>query len=96
MIVTPFNGGMAIVLSFCSSTALFVISSQFQVLVSIFHSLFFIKLIYCLSLGSAVAIEWIFSGGRDTISLRRAGLKPETIRVLMLVKRKLIIAKLCH
>jgi hypothetical protein len=39
--------------------------------------------------GSAVAVEHIFSGGRDTISLRRASLKPETIHVLMLVKKKL-------
>jgi hypothetical protein len=35
-------------------------------------------------LGSAVAVERIFSGGRDIIFLRRAGLKPGTIRVLML------------
>ena len=41
------------------------------------------------SLGSAVAVERIFSGGRDTISLRRASLKPETIRTLMLVKQRL-------
>lgn len=40
-------------------------------------------------LGSAVAVERIFSGGRDTISLRRASLRPETIKVLMLVKKKL-------
>ena len=40
-----------------------------------------------------MAVERIFSGGRDTISLRRASLKPETIRVLMLVKRKLILAR---
>jgi hypothetical protein len=40
-----------------------------------------------------VAVEHIFSGGRDTISLRRASLKPETIRVLMLVKRRLILAR---
>ena len=44
-------------------------------------------------LGSAVAVERIFSGGRDTISLRRASLKPETIRVLMLVKRGLILKR---
>jgi hypothetical protein len=44
-------------------------------------------------LGSAVAVERIFSGGRDTISLRRASLKPETIRVLMLVKRRLILKR---
>ncbi|KIJ31033.1 glycosyltransferase family 1 protein [Sphaerobolus stellatus SS14] len=37
--------------------------------------------------GSAVAVERIFSGGRDRISLRRASLKPETIRILMLVKQ---------
>jgi hypothetical protein len=42
---------------------------------------------------SAVAVERIFSGGRDTISLRRATLKPETIRMLMLVERKLILAR---
>jgi hypothetical protein len=29
--------------------------------------------------GSAVAVERIFSGSRDTISLRRASLNPETI-----------------
>jgi hypothetical protein len=34
-------------------------------------------------------VERVFSGGRDTISLRRASLKPETIRVLMLVKKKM-------
>ena len=44
-------------------------------------------------LGSAVAVERVFSGGRDTISLRRASLKPQTIRVLMLVKRKLHLAR---
>jgi hypothetical protein len=39
--------------------------------------------------GSAVAVERIFSGGRDTISLRRASLKPETISTLMLLKQRL-------
>ena len=43
-------------------------------------------------LGSAVAVERIFSGGRDTISLRRASLKPDTIRTLMLVKQHLRLA----
>jgi len=43
--------------------------------------------------GSAVAIEQIFSGSRDTISLRRANLKPETIRTLMLVKQQLRLAR---
>jgi hypothetical protein len=36
--------------------------------------------------GSAVAVERGFSGGRDTIGIRRARLKAETIRTLMLVK----------
>ncbi|KAF8218656.1 hypothetical protein L208DRAFT_1419677 [Tricholoma matsutake] len=39
--------------------------------------------------GSAVTIERIFSGGRDTILLRHASLQPETIRTLMLVKQRL-------
>ena len=42
--------------------------------------------------GSAVAIKRIFSGGRDTISLRRTSLNPKTIKVLMLVKKKLHLA----
>jgi hAT family C-terminal dimerisation region len=46
-----------------------------------------------ISLGSAVAVERIFSGGRDTISLRRSSLKPETIRTLMLVKQRLRLAR---
>ncbi len=40
-------------------------------------------------IGSAIAVERIFSGGHDTISLRHASLNPETIRVLMLVKHRL-------
>jgi hAT family C-terminal dimerisation region len=43
--------------------------------------------------GSAVAVERIFSGSRDTISLRRASLNPETIRTLMLVKQQLRLAR---
>jgi hypothetical protein len=45
-----------------------------------------------LTTGSAVAVERIFSGGHDTISLRRASLDPETIRTLMLVKQQLHLA----
>jgi hypothetical protein len=45
-------------------------------------------------IGSAVAVERIFSGGRDTISLRRASsLQPDTIRTLMLVKQRLCLAR---
>ena len=43
--------------------------------------------------GSAVAVERIFSGGQDTVSMRRMRLKPETIRTLMLVKAKLRLAR---
>jgi len=43
--------------------------------------------------GSAVAVERIFSGGRDTISLRRASLQADTIRILMLVKKRLHVAR---
>jgi hypothetical protein len=44
-------------------------------------------------LGSAVAVERIFSGGRDTIGLRRASLKADTIRTLMFVKARLRMAR---
>ncbi|KAJ7157770.1 hypothetical protein C8R46DRAFT_1112805 [Mycena filopes] len=43
--------------------------------------------------GSAVAVERIFSGGRDTIGLRRASLKAETIKTLMFVKARLCVAR---
>jgi hypothetical protein len=43
--------------------------------------------------GSAVAVERIFSGGRDTISLRRASLHLDTIWTLMLVKQHLCITQ---
>jgi len=38
-------------------------------------------------------VERVFSGGRDTISLRRASLKAETIQALMVVKAELHIAR---
>jgi hypothetical protein len=43
--------------------------------------------------GSAVTVERIFLGGRDTISLRRARLQPDTIRTLMLVKKRLHLVR---
>ena len=43
--------------------------------------------------GSAVTVERIFSGGRDTISLRRARLQADTIRTLMLVKKHLHLVR---
>ncbi|KJA24713.1 hypothetical protein HYPSUDRAFT_53524 [Hypholoma sublateritium FD-334 SS-4] len=44
--------------------------------------------------GSAVAVECVFWGGRDTISLRRASLQPDTVRVLMIVKQRLRLARI--
>ena len=41
---------------------------------------------------SAVAVKQVFSGGRDTISLRRASLNADTIHILMLVKKRLHLA----
>ncbi|KAH9976905.1 hypothetical protein BJV74DRAFT_781605, partial [Russula compacta] len=38
-------------------------------------------------IGSAVAVERIFLGGQDTISLQCARLQADTIRILMLVKK---------
>jgi len=40
-----------------------------------------------------VAVERVFSGGHDTISLHRASLKPNTIRTLMIVKQRLRLAR---
>ncbi|KAJ7190562.1 hypothetical protein GGX14DRAFT_604002 [Mycena pura] len=44
-------------------------------------------------LRSAVAVERIFSGGRDTIFLRRASLRAETISTLMFVKNRLCMQR---
>jgi hypothetical protein len=42
-----------------------------------------------LIIGSAIAVERIFSGGRDLISIRQASLCPDTICVLMIVKQSI-------
>jgi hypothetical protein len=42
---------------------------------------------------SAVAVERNFSGGRDKILFRRADLKPETIRILTLVKKRVCLPR---
>jgi hypothetical protein len=42
--------------------------------------------------GSAVAVEWVFSGGWDTISLCRASLHADTTQILILVKKQLHLA----
>jgi hypothetical protein len=51
-----------------------------------------VSFLCCVFIGSAVAVEWVFSGGRDTISLRRASLYADTIWILMLVKTWLHVA----
>ncbi|KAF8219333.1 hypothetical protein L208DRAFT_1418364, partial [Tricholoma matsutake] len=43
--------------------------------------------------GSAVVVERIFLGGRDTISLRRASLHANTIRILMIVKSRVCVVR---
>ncbi|KAF5366386.1 hypothetical protein D9758_009749 [Tetrapyrgos nigripes] len=59
-----------------------------------FPSLYrFARDILCIP-GSAVAVERVFSGGRDTVSLRRASLKAETIQALMVVKAQLRMARI--
>ena len=42
--------------------------------------------------GSAVAVEWVFLGGWDIISLQCASLQADTIQTLMLVKKHLHLA----
>ncbi|KAJ6563754.1 hypothetical protein B0H10DRAFT_1966033 [Mycena sp. CBHHK59/15] len=42
---------------------------------------------------SAVAVKRVFSGRRETIAVRRASLKAETIEVLMFVKARLRLAR---
>jgi hypothetical protein len=48
-----------------------------------------IILMFTTFVGSAVAVEHIFSSGRDSISLHCASLQPETIHTLMVLKHHL-------
>ena len=79
-------------LSSLDSTVLLRLVISFLFQVCCYYSIFSVTNLFS---GSAVAVEHIFSGGRDTISLHRASLKPETIRILMLVKHRLIL-RLAH
>lgn len=89
--VILFDAGVVEVLDFPSSRNSLAIFSQCQVLmISLTISL--TVFLTSASLRSAVGVEHIFSGGRDTISLQRASLKPETIRILMLVRQELHLA----
>lgn len=89
------SGGQAVVPSFQIYHALLVTSFQYQVRLKFSWQkrAHIAHLWFLLLPGSAVAVERIFSGGRDTISLHRASLKPDTIRTLMLVKQRLRLAR---
>ncbi len=59
-----------------------------------FFSVYTSPLSHAVIVGSAVAVERIFSSSRDTISMRRANLQPGTIRTLMIVKHRLCLARM--
>jgi hypothetical protein len=88
--VIPSNGGEPDALHFHVSIYLLAIFCASQVGFYCESSLPIADLIFK---GSAVAVERVFSSGRDTISLRRASLKADTIRTLMLVKARLRLAR---
>jgi hypothetical protein len=88
-----FNGGWADVHNSQTSIGLSMIYFLSQVRISSPVQWSYLKLIYH-NIGYAVAVERIFSGGRDTISLRHASLVPNTIWVLMLVKQHLRLARI--
>jgi hypothetical protein len=84
-----FAGGQATNHLFCTWLEWLATSSPSQVS----RSLCLSDLVsYELLAGSAVSVERVFSGGRDTILLRRASLKPDTMRALMIVKHSLLLA----
>lgn len=81
----PLPGGQVANLSFLICPVLPEMSWGF--LLHILSSGILIHLMVVPIVGLAVAVEHIFSGGCDTISLCHANLKPDTIRTLMLVKQ---------
>ena len=86
--VIQFTGGLADKLNsrtffvWPTTSCVYLVSCQY-------HKCHFLKHI---SPGSAIAVERIFSGGCDMISLQRASLYADTIHVLMLVKKQLHLA----
>ena len=91
------NGGLVAVHSSLTSFVLQGISFQFLVssqLISSCYSITNVSLfLIVFYAGSAVTVEQIFSGDRNTISLCHASLNPETIQTLMLVKQQLRFAR---
>ena len=86
ILVIQFSGGSADKVNFCTS---FSWPTTFcAYLVSILA--YFHQIVSELSItGSAVAVERIFLGGQDTISLRRARLQANTFCTLMPFKKRL-------
>jgi len=77
------NGGLVTVHGSLTSLLLQGIFFQFLVISQLISSYYSITNVFLVLIvfyaGSAVAVEWIFSGGHDTISLCHASLNPETI-----------------
>ena len=92
--VTPSAGGLDAILNFRTSLSLPMIFWKFlvKVLVCIL-SIYAIHHTHVKAVGSAVAVERIFSGGQDMITLWQASLHPNTIWTLMLVKQHLHITR---
>ena len=90
ILVIQFSGGLADEVNFCASFSWPVTFCAYLVsILAYFH-----QIVSELSItGSAVAVEQIFSGGWDTISLRCARLQADTIRTLMLVKKRLHLVR---
>jgi hypothetical protein len=89
IVVILYAGGVTMKRSSHISLSLLVMYSACQVSSVLHLCCYPLAMVSQRSLGSAVAVERVFSGGRDTISLRRASLKPETIRALMITKQSL-------
>lgn len=88
--VTHLNGGSVDE----HNSLIFICSQQMYSLYLVYCDHFFShkNLLTPCYIGSAVAVERIFSGERDTISLRQARLHPDTIWALMLTKHCLLLA----
>ena len=87
--VIQFSGGWVKELNSRGSLALHMIFYVFLVSDS---TAFTMPKMLSLYPGSAVAVERIFLGGQDTISLYHASLQADTICILMLVKKQLHLA----
>jgi hypothetical protein len=69
-----------------------VLSSRIFFTLHVTSYVFLVSCSYIFMPGSAIAAEWVFSGGRDTNSLCCASLHADTIQILLLVKKRLHLA----